>query len=173
MKVYTTELTGGFFLPASRRFTKIPLDNEKLSHWLVGVMFAWGLTFLLFLPMAHLLLKVPTATVATLTALFCAAQLAVTPWLFSARATRQNPSGRPTQRGAAVGVLACLMGVLFFVYIGGLWPKEKAAREFASAGVALTVLVVILVFAVRRTPKNLEKPGDTSNEVGGVKSGLQ
>jgi hypothetical protein len=130
---------------------KIPLNNDRLSHWLVGAVLAWGLTFLLlFFPIFHAWLEVPTAKVATLTGLFCAAQLAITPWLFSARVTRQNPSGRPAQRAAAVAVLASLIALLFFGYIGGFWPKDAATREFASIGLALTALVVIFLVARRR-----------------------
>jgi small-conductance mechanosensitive channel len=130
---------------------KIPLNNDRLSHWLVGAVFSWGLTFLLlFFPIFHWWLNVPTTKVATLTGLFCAAQLAITPWLFSARATRQNPNGRPAQRAVAVAVLASLIALLFFGYISGLWPKDAATREFASVGLALTVLLAILLVAMRR-----------------------
>jgi hypothetical protein len=109
------------------------------------------MTFLLFFfPIFHWWLKVSTAKVATLTGLFCAAQLAVTPWLFSARATPQNPSGRPAQRGAAVAVLASLMALLFFSYFGGIWPRAEGTREFTFTGFGLTVLVVILFVATRR-----------------------
>jgi len=130
---------------------KIPLNNDRLSHWLVGLLFSWGLTFLLlFLPVFHVWLKVPTAKVATLTGLFCAVQLAVTPWLFSSRATRQNPRGRPAQRAAAVAVMASLMALFFFAYIGGLWPRDEGTREFASIGLGLTALLVIFLVATRR-----------------------
>lgn len=129
---------------------KIPLNNDRLSHWMVGILFAWGLTFLLlFFPIFHSLLKVPTPKVATLTALFCAVQLAVTPWLFSARATSQNPNGRPAQRGAAVATMASLMALIFFGYIGGLWPRDEGTREFASIGLVLTALLVIFLVATR------------------------
>ena len=129
---------------------KTPFNNDRLSHWLVGILFAWGLTFLLlFFPIFHVLLKVPTPKVATLTGLFCAVQLAVTPWLFSARATSQNPSGRPAQRGAAVAIMASLMALIFFAYIGGLWPRDEGTREFVVIGLGLTALLVILLFTAR------------------------
>jgi len=130
---------------------KIPINNDRLSHWLVGLLFSWGLTFLLlFLPIFHVWLKVPTVKVATLTGLFCAVQLAVTPWLFSARATRQNPRGRPAQRAAVVAVMASLTALLFFAYIGGLWPRDEGTRAFASIGLGLTALLVIFLVATRR-----------------------
>jgi hypothetical protein len=84
------------------------------------------------------------------TGLFCAVQMAITPWLFSARATPQNPSGRPAQRAAAVTVLASLMALLFFGYIGGLWPRDEGTREFAFIGLGLIALLVI--FLVARLP---------------------
>jgi len=130
---------------------KIPLNNDRLSHWLAGAVLAWGTTFLLlFLPAFHFWLKVPTAKVATLTGLFCAVQLAVTPWLFSARATSQNPKGRPAQRSAAVAVMASLMALIFFGYIGGLWPRDEDTREFVFIGVGLTALLVIVLIVTRR-----------------------
>jgi uncharacterized membrane protein len=130
---------------------KIPLNNDRLSHWLVGTLFAWWLTFLvLFFPIFHTWLNVPTAKVTTLTGLFCAIQLAVTPWLFSARATSQNPSGRPAQRAAAIAVLASLMALIFFAYIGGLWPRDEGTREFVSIGLGLTTLLVVFLIATRR-----------------------
>jgi hypothetical protein len=130
---------------------RIPLNNDRLSHWFAGALFAWGLAFLLlFFPIFHMWLKVPTAKVATLTGLFCAVQMAITPWLFSARATPQNPSGRPAQRAAAVTVLASLMALLFFGYIGGLWPRDEGTREFAFIGLGLIALLVI--FLVARLP---------------------
>ena len=146
------QATGDFTLHLEgRRSMKTPLNNDRLSHWLVGLLFSWGLTFLLlFLPIFHVWLQVPTRKVATLTGLFCAVQLAVTPWLFSARATRQNPSGRPAQRAAAVAVMASLMALLFFAYIGGLWPRDEGTREFAFIGLGLTALLVIVLVATRR-----------------------
>lgn len=130
---------------------KIPLNNDRLSHWLLGLLFSWGLTLvLLFLPIFHVWLKVPISKVATLAGLFCAVQLAVTPWLFSARATGQNPSGRPAQRAAAVAVMASLMALLFFGYIGALWPRDEGSRAFTSIGLGLTALLVIFLVATRR-----------------------
>ena len=130
---------------------KIPFNNDRLSHWLVGTTLAWALMFLLlFLPVFHSWLKVPTARVATLTGLFCAVQLAVTPWLFSARAASRNPRGRPGQRAAVVAVLASLMALIFFASIGGLWPRDESTREFVSIGLGLTTLLVIFLVATRR-----------------------
>jgi hypothetical protein len=145
---------------------KIPLNNDRLSHWLVGILFAWGLTFLLFFfPIFHSWLKVPTAKVAALTGLFCAVQLAVTPWLFSARATSQNPSGRPTQRAAAVAVLASLMALIFFAFIGGFWPRDEGTREFVFIGLGLTALLAIFLVATRRrrlASQEEHSPNDSS-----------
>src|ERR1700687_4693681 len=78
-------------------------DNDRLSHWFAGALFSWLMMFLLLgLPIFHLWLKIPTPTIAMVTGICCATQLAATPWLFSARATRQNPSGRIARRGIAV-----------------------------------------------------------------------
>lgn len=129
---------------------KIPLNNDRLSHWLIGAVFGWGLAFgILYFPVFHIWLKVPTAKAAMLTGLFCAAQLAVIPWLFTARATPQNPSGRPAQRSKAVAVLGSLVGLIFFVFIGNIWPHADGTLEFVIGGIVSTALVVIIFVAGR------------------------
>jgi hypothetical protein len=48
-----------------------------------------------------------------------------------------------------VAVLASLIALIFFAYIGGLWPRE-GTREFVSIGFGLTALLVIFLVATRR-----------------------
>jgi succinate dehydrogenase hydrophobic anchor subunit len=101
------------------------LDNDRLSHWFAGAVFTWVMIFLIWgVLVFHLWLKVPTATIAEFTGIGFALQLAITPWLFSARATRQNPSGQITQRAAAVTVLLYAEALLFFL----LCPTQLAQR---------------------------------------------
>ena len=127
---------------------KIPFNNDRLSHWLIGAVLGWGLAFgILYYPVFHMWLKVSTAKAAMLTGLFCAAQLAITPWLFAARATPQNPRGRPAQRSKAVAVLASLVGLIFFAFIGSIWPRTKGTLEFTLGGIVSTALVVIIFVA--------------------------
>jgi hypothetical protein len=91
------------------------LDNNRLSHWLAGSVFSWVMMFLLLgLPIFHLWLKVPTSTIAMYMGLCCAMQLAIVPWLFSARATAQSPRGRIASRAVAVIVLSSATTLLLF-----------------------------------------------------------
>jgi hypothetical protein len=100
-------------------------DNDRVSYWFAGALLSWLTTFLLLgLPIFHLWLKVPTPAIATFTGTCCAVQLAVTTWLFSARATRQNPSGRMAQRTVAVIVWFSTMTLLLTYYLRRSFPED-------------------------------------------------
>ena len=133
-------------------------DNDRLSHWFASAFLAWVMTFLLlFLPVFHLWLKVPSSKIAMFTGLCCALQLAITPWLFSARATRQNPTGRIPQRAAAVIVLFSVIALLFFYYLRLSWPEDIETRQFTTIAIggtlvlSVTVLIIVGVVARRRS----------------------
>jgi hypothetical protein len=65
----------------------------------MGAVLSWTAAFfLLGLPVFHLWLQVPIKKIATFTAFACILQLVVTPWLFKARATMQNPIGLRLKR---------------------------------------------------------------------------
>jgi len=71
------------------------IDNNRLSHWLAVGILIW-LAYLAFLglPIFHWGLNVSITKVVSF---FCAAgllQLAVTPWMFWARATPSDPNRR-------------------------------------------------------------------------------
>jgi hypothetical protein len=88
-------------------------NNDRLSHWCVGAALAWAAYFVLFgLPIFHLWLGARIKTVATFFLILCVVHLAVTPWLFAARSTPQNPIGKPFKRGAAVIVVFTLDGLV-------------------------------------------------------------
>ena len=96
-------------------------NNDRLSHWFVGALLTWVMISLLFgFPIFHLWLKFSTGRVAAFMGLCFATQLAVTPWLFSARATAENPEGQVVQRSLAVAAWFAVIGVLFFHFIGQL-----------------------------------------------------
>jgi hypothetical protein len=127
---------------------KVRFDNDRLSHWLAGALFSWVMTFLLLgLPIFHVWLKVPIARITTFTGICCALQLVITPWLFSARATRQNPSGRIFQRATAVVVLFSVITLLFFYYLRRSWPEDIETRRFTNIAMAGTIVFGVVFLA--------------------------
>ncbi len=129
------------------------LNNNRLSHWLAGALLSWTVMFLLVgLPIFHSWLRIPIARIATFSTICCAIQFAVTPWLFSARATPQNPDGQFTQRAAAVTLLFSLMALLFFYYVRRTWPEDIETRRFTTIAMALTIPfgMAILIRVVSR-----------------------
>lgn len=94
------------------------LNNDRLSHWLAGAFLTWALIFLIWaFPIFHWWLDVPTVRIATYIGLCCVVQLAVTPWLFTARATRENPCGLVGQRAGALIIFFSVIGLLFFSFL--------------------------------------------------------
>jgi len=121
--------------------TCLCMDNLFLLAvtWLM-IFLIWGLLF-------HLWFKVPVAKIASFAGICCAVQLAVTPWLYSARATRQNPSGRITQRVVAIVILFSVTGLLFFYYLHRL--------NAISVSVVVAFALLTLIIAPRRLPNML------------------
>ncbi len=124
-------------------------DNDRLSHWFTSAFLAWVMMFLLLgLPVFHLWLKVPIAKIATFAVLACALQSAITPWLFSARATPKNPSGRIPQRAAAVIVLSTVTALLFFYYLRRSWPDDIETRQFTTIAIGGTLLLGVAALII-------------------------
>jgi hypothetical protein len=124
-------------------------NNDRISHWFVGAVFTWVIVFLLWgLLVLHLWLKVPVAKVAILTGLACAVQLAVTPWLFSARATRQNPNGMIARRARAVIVWFSVTALLFFCYFPLSLHRGSDSRLFSTIAFAMTVVLGLVAFII-------------------------
>ena len=139
------------------------LDNDRLSHWLAGAVLSWLAIFLLGgLLIFHLWLRVPTPKIAMFTGICCAMQLGVTPWLFSARATRENPSGRIAQRAVAVTVLFSAVSLLFFYYVRLSWPDDIETRRFTTIAMSLTVALSIASF-IRISLRPPRRKDDPSN----------
>jgi hypothetical protein len=92
---------------------------------------------------SHFLLKVATAKIATFIGICCAMQLAVTPWLFSARATPQNPGGRPFRARAAVVVLFSGWSLLFFYYLRRGSPEDLDTRRFTDIALLGTIVLAV------------------------------
>jgi len=123
-----------------RRFTAL-FDNDRLSHWFAGALFSWLMIFLPFgLLIFHLWLKIPIPTFPKVTGICCATQLFATPSLFSARATRQSPSGRIAQRGITVCAWFSAMLLLLLYYLHRSFPEDAETRHFVAIGIGITIL---------------------------------
>jgi Kef-type K+ transport system membrane component KefB len=137
-------------------------DNDRLSHWFAGAVLSWLAMFLLWGLLAfHVWLGVPTAKVAAFAGICCAVQLGVTPWLFSARATRENPRGRVAQGAAAVIVLLSAIALLFFYFLRQSWPGDIETRRFTtiamSGTVGLSIIALITICVLSRRRKGGER----------------
>jgi DMSO/TMAO reductase YedYZ heme-binding membrane subunit len=126
-------------------------DNNRLSHWLASALITWVLIFLIWaLPIFHLWLRVPTSKVAMYTAFCCMMQLVITPWLFSARATDQNPRGQVGRRAAALTVLFTGIALLLFCYIPLSLHKDPDTRLFATISFTMTLLLALAALTAAR-----------------------
>jgi hypothetical protein len=106
------------------------LNNDRLSHWFFGTLVSWTVFFLIFgVPIFHIWLGFSMAKIAIAVGVCCGMQLAVTPWLYSARITTQNPDGLVRRRAAAVTVWFSLTMLLLFYLVQRGWPHNPAARQ--------------------------------------------
>jgi hypothetical protein len=122
------------------------INNDRISHWYLGCLLAWAVCFLfLGIPIFHLGFGSSISKIAISLAICCGAQLAITPWLYSARATPQNPNGFVGRRTAAVFVWCSLTALFLFYYIQRGWPSSQAAQQARIImSVGLVVFLVIL-----------------------------
>jgi hypothetical protein len=132
-------------------------DNDRLSHWFAGSVLTWAAIFLFWgVLVFHCWLKVSIATIAMFVGLGCAVQLVITPWLYSARATRQNPEGRRCRRAAAMIVWMSATALLLFCYMPLTLVGDKDSRQFSTiafimiVGLAFTALVIVGLISRRR-----------------------
>lgn len=126
-------------------------NNNRLSHWFAGALLTWIIIFFVWgLLIFHYWYKVPISTVAIFSGIGCATQLSITPWLFSARATQQNPSGRITQRASVVIIFLSLIALLFFYFVRHAQPEDMETRRFTSIGFIVTIVFGLLAFTILR-----------------------
>jgi len=121
------------------------MDKDRLSHWIVLGFFCWIGYFLFFgLPIFHLLLGVSMFKVGSFFVLCGLMQLAVTPWIFAARPTAQNPNGNSAQRAtaAAVWFVSTALLLLFYLQYG------KAIDSIHIRGRLLVIGGVTAVFGL-------------------------
>lgn len=122
------------------------LNNGRLSHWYLGILLSWTVCFLLFgILIFPLWLGFSIAKIAISLGICCGVQLAITPWLYSSRATPQNPDGLVGRRTAAVFVWFSLTALLLFYYIQRGWPSNPTAQH---ARIIMFVALVVFVFVL-------------------------
>lgn len=133
------------------------LNNDRLSHWCLGIFFSWIVCFLLFgIPIFHLWLGFSITKITISLGICCVVQLAITPWLYSSRSTPQNPDGLVGRRTAAVFVWFSLTALLLFYYIQRGWPSNPTAQQARIIMfVALVVLLIILGVLLRYNTRSI------------------
>jgi hypothetical protein len=120
------------------------LDNDRLSHWFAGAVLGWAVSLpVLWIPIFHLWLGAPIAKVAICAGIACASQLAITPWLFSARATPQNPGGNIARRSVVVIVWISVFCLALFSYVLGQYPRNPSSKLLWSC-----MLGTVIVFGL-------------------------
>ena len=142
-------------------------DNNRISHWIIGALFTWVVIFVAWaLPIFHLWLKAPVARIAVYTAICCAMQLAITPWLFSARATERNPRGRIGRRAVALTVLFSGIALLLFGYIPLTTSRNHNSRLFATIAFVMTALLALIALVAARvvSRRDSDAPETSSNK---------
>jgi NADH:ubiquinone oxidoreductase subunit 6 (subunit J) len=137
------------------------IDNDRVSHWLAGAVCSWSAFYLLVcIPIFHLWLKAPVAKIAVYVGACCVVQLMATPWLFSARATPQNPVGNVALRSKVVVVWLSLTSILL-MYIGqrGLpTTRENTELRLIMFGTPVLLgLVGLVTVAIRFRERKAEQ----------------
>jgi hypothetical protein len=124
------------------------LNNDRLSHWYAMGLLTWSLGFVVLgIPIFHQCLGFSIAKIAVSAGIFCGSQLIITPWLYSARSTSQNPDGLPRVRTAAVLAWLSLTVLVFFYYIQRGWPSNQAAHQ-ARIIMSVSMVAFLLVLGV-------------------------
>ena len=130
-------------------------NKDRLSHWCIAPPLIWAAGFLLFyIPILHLLFGFSLIKLAVFAGAGCVGHLAVTPWLFSARPTTQNPTGKVGQIAAAVIVWFTGTALLFAFYLQygePVNPRNTQIRLFLfGAPIVLGLVSLAVVGAVLR-----------------------
>jgi heme/copper-type cytochrome/quinol oxidase subunit 2 len=141
-------------------------DNDRLSHWFAGAVFGWiGWSLLLFIPIFHLWLRFSIAKILVAVGIGCAIQLAVTPWMFSARATPQNPRGKVARLAAAAIVWLTVWLLLLSYYLQRGWPSSSSAQLFRACMfgtiIVFGLIGLALVAAVSSRRRNKSEMGNS------------
>jgi hypothetical protein len=120
-------------------------NNDRLIHWFAGVLIGWAIwSLLLFIPVFHHWLGFPIAKIAGFAGAGCAVQLAVTPWLFSARRTDENPDGKIGRRCAALAIWFALWTELLLLYFLSA-ETSQSGRSFILCWMVASPFIWLLI----------------------------
>lgn len=126
-------------------------DSDRISHWYIGSLLSWAAYALVVgIPVFHLWLGVSIARIVSFAAIACVLQWAITPLLFSARRTRQNPTGRFARGAIAMILLCCSIAIEFayFVQLGQPQNPELRGILFGTPILAaIAGLIVVCIFS--------------------------
>jgi hypothetical protein len=129
----------------------LKLNNDSLLLWCFGPVVGWALGALVFGIPIHLAFGVRPSSIALFFAIQCALQIAMTPWLFAARAMPRNPRGQMLRRTKVVIVwltLAC--ETAFLQMSGGDFTDRAAVTIFLGAPIVLGAISLIAVHWFQR-----------------------
>jgi hypothetical protein len=133
--------------------TAMLIDNDRLSHWLATGVVVWTCyVFFLGIPIFHFGLGVSTKKVILFAIGSCLLQLAVTPWMFWARATQSDPDRRFGHRIGAAVMWIGLTGILllcFLQYGKAIDQAHVSERFFIIGGTAIAFGTVALTIGVQ------------------------
>jgi hypothetical protein len=128
------------------------INNDRLSHWYaISILGGLGWFFVVWLPVFHFLFKFPIAGIALCAASLSVGQLVVTPWLFSARETAQNPKGRIGQRCVAIAIWVGLSMELLLLYAVLARPSHSGREFLFSCMAGSPVFIALVVYVAYKT----------------------
>jgi hypothetical protein len=123
----------------------LSLNNDRLSNWYLGALLSWVICFLFFgIPIFHLGFGFSIVKIGISLGICCGVQLAVVPWLFSARATSQNPDGLIGRRIIVVVVWQSLTALFLAYYIQRGWHSTQAAQQARN----IMFVTLVVFFAI-------------------------
>jgi hypothetical protein len=132
-------------------------NPNSFSHWCIVILLGWTtLGLIVGLPL-YLSVDISGSWVFRFVAVQCALNLIASPWLFAARATTENPHGKPRRFLAAeiiwltaASVAACLQ------LLGGDFSDKAAVCCFIGMPILLgTTALVILWLKKPKSPTTL------------------
>jgi hypothetical protein len=116
------------------------LNNDDLLHWCLGPILGWALCGLALGFAIHSVFGVGTSKLILFFVIQCAVQIAVSPWLFRARATVENPQGLSFKRGIIVAV--------WFAAASEAAVLQLFAGDFSNKGAVVIFMATPIIFSL-------------------------
>jgi len=125
------------------------INENRLSHWIAVGILSWAAYFVIFgVLIFHLLLGVSWFKVASFCACCCILQLAITPLIFSARATPEHPTGITSRRitAATLWITSTIILLLCYLQYGKtIDTYEFRQRLLIIAGASISFGIIAYV----------------------------